>query len=288
MHSSFSLLTYEYLHICGSRFRGGIGISSPSLKGLWSKVEQRGGKFEFSSLWHFANISGCHLDETKSHALYLDIWKYKNTKNMIVVPYCSTASLIGLPCWQQPNENLEHRFCIFLSWAERFPFWLPFFYHVSLQHLKKKIPSYILFPLVPSHLSSKLSFTFWLILFFCMKRRSFWRRREQRAREERGQGLHFVILLFCVSKACSPAWLPCELLCEGARHRSPRAVKHCSLFSIVASHEERYSREEERLQFTLELCLCLYNCAYLLWEESCQRALNFNISSLILLLLKSL
>lgn len=183
MHSSFSLLTYEYLHICGSRFRGGIGISSPSLKGLWSKVEQRGGKFEFSSLWHFANISGCHLDETKSHALYLDIWKYKNTKNMIVVPYCSTASLMGLPCWQQPNENLEHRFCIFLSWAERFPFWLPFFYHVSLQHLKKKIPSYILFPLVPSHLSSKLSFTFWLILFFCMKRRSFWRRREQRARE---------------------------------------------------------------------------------------------------------
>lgn len=207
---------------------------------------------------------------------------------MIVVPYCSTASLMGLPCWQQPNENLEHRFCIFLSWAERFPFWLPFFYHVSLQHLKKK--SHPTFYFLSFHLTYHPSY----LLHFDLSYFSAWsvgvfggggsREREK----ERGQGLHFVILLFCVSKACSPAWLPCELLCEGARHRSPRAVKHCSLFSIVASHEERYSREEERLQFTLELCLCLYNCAYLLWEESCQRALNFNISSLILLLFKSL
>lgn len=47
---------------------------------------------------------------------------------------------------------------------------------------------------------------------------------------ERGQGLHFVILLSCVSKASSPAALPWELLCGGARRRSLTPVKHCSLF----------------------------------------------------------
>lgn len=146
--------------------------------------------------------------------------------------------------------------------------------------------SHLTFHLLSFHLTYHPSYLLHLtvsifISSFCTKRRSIGGGKRGEQEKERGQGLHFVILLFCVSKACSPAWLPCELFCEGARRRSPRAVKHCSLFSVVASHEERYSREEESFQFTLELCLCLHNCAYLLWEEPCQCALNFNISSLI-------
>lgn len=46
------------------------------------------------------------------------------------------------------------------------------------------------------------------------------------------------------------------------RGTAPPPVKHCPLLPATATREERYSGGEERLQFTLEPCLCLYNCAH--------------------------
>lgn len=47
LFSQFSLLTYEYLRVCGTRSGGRLGISSPFTKGMPTEVEHRGEKFEF-------------------------------------------------------------------------------------------------------------------------------------------------------------------------------------------------------------------------------------------------
>lgn len=288
---TFWLLTYEYLHVCGTRSGGGIGISSPSIKGLLGKVEQRGGKFDFFFTLTgkaFANMSSCHLDKTKSHVLYqatyLKAWKHQECDcGGDKVPHCSTAGLTVLPCWQQPNVKLGTVFLHFAEVELNGPL-LDFFYLVSLQLFLFFLKN----PILRSISSRSISPVIWVIFCICLRLHlnlSAWgvgvwaEAVGAESKRKRGQGLHFVILLFCILKACSLAWLPCEPLCEGARHRSAGCQTLFPFFSVVASHEERYSREEEGFQFALEQCLCLYNCAYLLWEQPCPRALNFNMSS---------
>lgn len=92
---------------------------------------------------------------------------------------------------------------------------------------------------------------------------------------KRGQGRHIVVPLFPVSKARRPAYFD-HVRC----FVNERCQTLFPFFSVVASREERYPREEESFQFTLEPCLCLYNCAYFLWEEPGQRALNVNMFSI--------
>lgn len=223
-------------------------------------------------------MSSCHLDKTKSHVLYqatyLKAWKHQKCDcGGDKVPHCSTAGLTVLPCWQQPDVKLEQCFCILLRLSWTVPFLTSFIlYHCSFFfsffHFLKN-------PILQSISSRSISPVIWVIFYICLRLHlnlSAWsvgvsaEAVGAESKRKRGQGPHFVILLFCISKACSLAWLPCEPLCEGARHHSAGCQTLLPFFSVVASHEERYSREEERFQFTLEQCLCLYNCAYLLWE----------------------
>lgn len=100
----------------------------------------------------------------------------------------------------------------------------------------------------------------------------------KKKREDEGCTLSF----FCLLSRRPAAQLDSQssLMWAALWRSSPRPVKHCSHFPIVAGHEERYSRAKESFQFTLGLCLCLHNCACLLWVEIRQCALNFNIPSL--------
>jgi len=158
--------------------------------------------------------------------------------------YFFTVDLTKLPCWHYPNVK-PFLFARCLVVCILFLFYLAaFFCPISCSFFYLQLTVYI--------------FIFLHKVLQCGRRR--------KEEKERAKGLHFVILLFCVSKACSPAWLPCKLLCEGVRHRSLKAVKHCSLYSVASSHEEMFSRES--FQFALKLCL--YNCAYCLWVESRQ------------------
>lgn len=82
-------------------------------------------------------------------------------------------------------------------------------------------------------------------------------RREQET--ERGQGLHFVILCFASQRPARR--LDYHVSCfVKERGIALRGLSNTVRFlSVVVSQEERYSREEESFQLTLELCLCLYN-----------------------------
>lgn len=136
-----------------------------------------------------------------------------------------------------------------------------------------------------------LIFSFFFFSFLCTKRRSIGGGEGAESRRKiEDKGCTLSSFCFRVSKARSPAWLPCELLCEGARRRSPRPVKHCSpFFSVVASHEERYSAEEEKVPVYSGAVFVFVQLCILCFERSPrQRAPNFNISSLILRLCNSL
>lgn len=122
------------------------------------------------------------------------------------------------------------------------------------------------------------NFFFFGYVLECQRRQDMRARKRERTRAALCHSFVFCLEGLLPSLIHKAAW--CEPLCEGARHRSPRPVKHCSHFPIVAGHEERYSRAKESFQFTLGLCLCLHNCACLLWVEIRQCALNFNIPSL--------
>lgn len=121
-------------------------------------------------------------------------------------------------------------------------------------------------------------FFFFGYVLECQRRQDMRARKRERTRAALCHSFVFCLEGLLPSLIHKAAW--CEPLCEGARHCSPRPVKHCSHFPIVAGHEERYSRAKESFQFTLGLCLCLHNCACLLWVEIRQCALNFNIPSL--------
>lgn len=148
-----------------------------------------------------------------------------------------------------------------------------FFFAFCLVEL---LPSRLVFSFViPPHLSSEISFISFSIFFFfffffyplCTKRRSVGGGEGAEIRRKtEDKGCTLSSFCFRVSKARSPAWLPCELLCEGARRRSPRPVKHCSLFFLSPPlwpvMRKDIQQKRKRFQCTLEPCLCLYNCAY--------------------------
>lgn len=151
------------------------------------------------------------------------------------------------------NSNSVFAFC--WGWAERFPSWFLLSCVIAaFSFLLKKNP------ILQSISSRSISPVSRVIFYICLclhLNLSAWsvgvsaEAVGAESKRKRGQGPHFVILLFCISKACSLAWLPCEPLCEGARHHSAGCQTLFPFFSVVASHEERYSREEERFQFTL-------------------------------------
>lgn len=178
-----------------------------------------------------------------------------------------------------------------------------FFFFCSFAFcLVELLPSRLVFSFViPPHLSSEISFISFSIFFFfffffnplCTKRRSVGGGEGAEIRRKtEDKGCTLSSFCFRVSKARSPAWLPCELLCEGARRHSPRPVKHCSLFflspPIVASHEERYSAEEEKVPVYSGAVFVFVQLCILCFERSPRRrAPHFNISSLILRLCNS-
>lgn len=172
-------------------------------------------------------------------------------------------------------------FCILFSWAAPISTCLLFCYSTS--------------PIIRDIFYILLHLIFFFFFFYplCTKRRSVGGGEGAEIRRKtEDKGCTLSSFCFRVSKARSPAWLPCELLCEGARRRSPRPVKHCSLFflspPIVASHEERYSAEEEKVPVYSGAVFVFVQLCILCFERSPRRrAPHFNISSLILRLCNS-
>lgn len=158
-----------------------------------------------------------------------------------------------------------------------------FFFFCSFAFcLVELLPSRLVFSFViPPHLSSEISFISFSILFFfffffyplCTKRRSVGGGEGAEIRRKtEDKGCTLSSFCFRVSKARSPAWLPCELLCEGARRRSPRPVKHCSLFFLSPPHcgqswGKIFSRRGKGSSVLWSrVCVCT-TVHTLLWEE---------------------
>lgn len=156
-----------------------------------------------------------------------------------------------------------------------------FFFCIFAFCLVELLPSRLVFSFViPPHLSSEISFISFSIFFFfffffyplCTKRRSVGGGEGAEIRRKtEDKGCTLSSFCFRVSKARSPAWLPCELLCEGARRRSPRPVKHCSLFFLSPhcgqSWGKIFSRRGKGSSVLWSrVCVCT-TVHTLLWEE---------------------
>lgn len=193
--------------------------------------------------------------------IWLRIWGDRSVIAAVIRFPTAPRQVWCSPRWQKPDAKLWHRF---------------FFCCIFAFCLVELLPSRLVFSFViPPHLSSEISFISFSIFFFfffffyplCTKRRSVGGGEGAEIRRKtEDKGCTLSSFCFRVSKARSPAWLPCELLCEGARRRSPRPVKHCSLFFLSPPlwpvMRKDIQQKRKRFQCTLEPCLCLYNCAY--------------------------
>lgn len=153
------------------------------------------------------------------------------------------------------------QFCILFSWAAPISTCLLFCYSTS--------------PIIRDIFYILLHLIFFSFFFYplCTKRRSVGGGEGAEIRRKtEDKGCTLSSFCFRVSKARSPAWLPCELLCEGARRRSPRPVKHCSLFFLSPPHcgqswGKIFSRRGKGSSVLWSrVCVCT-TVHTLLWEE---------------------
>ena len=225
----------------------------------------------------FSHTSGCHSDKASPCALHPEV-NLKGCKQPECdsgggnVPPRSAAGLTALSCWQIPMEEISWLFILELNAPRSL---LDF----SSSHVFHPISHFLWFHLTyrPSCLSHlRLSAA---LSWFSSGSVGAYGGGGGVSEQSQDKGCTLSFFCYSVSKAFSPAWLPCALLCGGAWQRSLRAVTHLSFFPTIAGRRER---EEESFLFTLEpcLCFCSYNCVYLLWAVPVCAEHFFNLTSL--------
>lgn len=264
-------------------------------KALWVKSKR---SWSFSLLWHESHSLACRvafwIKPNTACFIAPHVWKRETKKHHGGAdegPHCSAASSPLLTATQY-EAIFFFFFCILLrqSWV------LPFFHSFYL--ISSQIfftpPSISLSAPVPSHLSP--------VIFLHLSPSSSWSppsaergRMEggeegwwQGARESEDKGCTLSLFLFCISKACSPAWFPCEASREGARHR-PAACQTLPPFSCHGhSWGEIFRRRGEAPVYlgTMFVFVQLCTLALRVAPHTCAEFLN--ISSLTLPLCDSL
>lgn len=241
------------------------------------KLNTKGRSLSFPSLWHlraFTNVSGCHLDKTKSCTLpfiWLHVWKDRSGEDVIVVAIrsptapqqvCRLSPADSNPMW---NSSSVSAFCSVELNGSLPPFHLVSFAGFPLFHP-------VLHSISPRSISPVIRVIFYTWLSPLSSRSPACGvgvsekagAGSGREAEDNGCTLSF----FCFASQRPARRLDYHVCFVRERGIALRGLLNTvPFFSAVAGHEERYSREEERFQFTLALCLCLYNCAYLFWED---------------------
>lgn len=192
----------------------------------------------------------------------LHIWECENTRNVIAVVI--RFPTVPQQVWQfspaGSNRRLEQCFCILqrLSWTSP-----PLLSWIMAAFFLLLLFIVCLAPPVPSHLPFELSFTSVSVFILTFPHEAWecqrWLGgcREQQNERTRAALCHSFVL-------CLRGLLAGLITMWAALWRSAASLRGLSSTvpffpPVVASHEERDSGEEERFQFTLEQCLCLYS-----------------------------
>lgn len=147
-------------------------------------------------------------------------------------------------------------FCILFSWAAPISTCLLFCYSTS--------------PIIRDIFYILLHLLFFFFFFdpLCTKRRSVGGGEGAEIRRKtEDKGCTLSSFCFRVSKARSPAWLPCESCFVKERGVALRGLSNTVPFFFFPPPlwpvmRKDIQQKRKRFQCTLEPCLCLYNCAY--------------------------